>query len=162
MDNKRLLSKKIFCWLLCLTMFNLQLVANPTTFDDDKPIESYNTEYAQEFNLTAGWDRFLFYGQWNTLQSSIFGASDISTGALQFQWIKKRVICSKKKYTQPYVFQTDFDYSNGSNRGGIVIRIQSLSESIQEPNSDPGFNREGIAFYPTTDGASMIVQFSGR
>jgi hypothetical protein len=154
------LSASILTFVFAIVVF--PLFAQPTSFDDDKSLVSYDTLYAQEFNPTAGWDRFKFYGQWNTLMPSVFNASDISTGALQFQWIEKRVICSRKKYAQPYLFETDFDYSTGSNRGGIVIRIQGLTETIQQPDSDPGFNSEGIAFYPTTDGSSMIVQFSGE
>ena len=42
-----------------------------------------------------------------------------------------------------------------------MLRVGPLNESIQDPGVDPGFNREGIAFYPTPDGGSMIVQFSG-
>lgn len=127
---------------------------------DERPAATYDAEYSQEFNYTAGWDRFTFYDQWNTLETANFNASDISTGALQFQWIPKRIICSKRKYIQPYVFEADMDYSVGSNRGGVVIRIAAFSDNIQEPESDPGFNREGIAFYPAVDGLSMIVQFS--
>lgn len=141
--------------------FLLQSVAFAQTWDE-RPTTSYDSQYSQEFNPSAGWDRFKFYGQWNALQSSIFNASDISTGALQFKWIEKRVICSKNKYVAPYILEANIDYSGGSNRAGVVIRIQSLSESIQEPDSDPGFNREGIAFYSTSDGSSMIVQFSGE
>ncbi len=129
---------------------------------DERPTATYDSEYSQEFNPTVGWNGLKFYGQWNTLMPSIFNAGDISTGALQFQWIEKRVICSKKKYAQPYIFETDIDYSTGSNRAGVIIRIAALAESIQEPDHDPGFNREGIAFYPTEDGDSLIVQFSGE
>ncbi len=141
------------------------LLLNSTVYAqswDNRPESSYDAEYTQKFNQNVGWDRFKFYGQWDALQSDIFNASDISTGALQFQWIKKRVICSKDKYTTPYVLEADLDYTGGTNRAGVVIRIQSLSESIQEPDSDPGFNREGIALYPTSNGSSMIVQFSGE
>ena len=129
---------------------------------DERPTATYDSEYAQEFNPEAGWDRFEFPGQWNTIPQDNFNASDITDGALQFQWKEKRVICSKRKYVQPYVFETEIDYSDGSNRGGVVIRIVAKSESIQEPDTDPGFNREGIAFYPTDDGSEMIVQFSGE
>ncbi|MGC9352413.1 MAG: hypothetical protein ACP5D9_01165, partial [Mariniphaga sp.] len=126
--------------------FLLQSVAFAQTWDE-RPTTSYDSQYAQEFNPNTGWDRFQFYGQWNTLRPGVFNASDISSGALQFKWIEKRVICSRTKYATPYILEADLDYNGGSNRGGVVIRIQSLSESIQEPDSDPGFNREGIAFY---------------
>lgn len=134
--------------------------AQPASFDGDKPEVIYDTLYAQEFNPAEGWDRFRFYGQWSTYMSNIFSASDIADGYLKFKWIEKRVICSRDKYEQPYVFQADYDYATGSNRAGMVIRIGAMTESIQEPESDPGFNREGIAFYPALDGDSMIVQFS--
>jgi len=129
---------------------------------DERPAASYEVSYAQAFNPTAGWDRFKFYGQWNALMPGVFNAGDISSGALQFFWLQTRVICSKKKYAWPYVFEADIDYQAGSNRAGLVIRIAALAESIQEPDFDPGFNREGIAFYPGSDGLSMIVQFSGQ
>ncbi|HKK62430.1 MAG TPA: hypothetical protein VJ951_07715, partial [Bacteroidales bacterium] len=128
---------------------------------DERPEATYDLYYAQEFNSVVGWDDLSFYGQWNSLSTKVFNENDVSTGALKFKWIEKRAICSKKQYAHPYVFETEMDYSTGSNRGGMVIRIAALSENIQEPVSDPGFNREGIAFYPTTDGSAMIVQFSG-
>jgi len=145
--------------LLCLLSV-LSVDAQITSFDGDKPEATFNTEYRQAFNLTEGWDNPKFYSQWSTLAPYTFFATDISSGYLQFKWIEKRVICSKKVYKQPYVLETDIDYSAGSNRGGVVIRGR-FGESLQEPNTDPGFNREGIAFYPSTDGSSMTVQFSG-
>ncbi|MCP4311340.1 MAG: T9SS type A sorting domain-containing protein [Bacteroidetes bacterium] len=153
------MKKQIHLFLLLLLGTGIGI--NAQTWDE-RPVASYEAEYVQAFNPTEGWDRFKFYGQWNTLMPSVFNAGDISSGALQFQWIEKRVICSKKKYGQRYVFEADIDYLVGSNRAGIVIRIVALVESIQEPDHDPGFNREGIAFYPASDGLSMIVQFSGQ
>ncbi|MEN8156746.1 MAG: PA14 domain-containing protein [Bacteroidota bacterium] len=121
---------------------------------------TYNTEYAQDFNMTAGWDHGKFYRQWRSIPQYSFNVTDIASGYLQFVWIPKRIICSSKALDPPYVLETDIDYSAGSNRGGVVIRAVAY-ESLQEPDSDPGFNREGVAFYPSADGASMIVQFSG-
>ncbi|MDF1576684.1 MAG: T9SS type A sorting domain-containing protein [Bacteroidales bacterium] len=157
--------KTSFSRILVLTsmiFIAAQAVSQPGSFDGDKPVFAYDTFYSQEFNPTAGWDRFRFYGQWSTLMPNIFFAADISDGYLKFKWIEKRVICSREKYEQPYIFQADYDYATASNRAGMVIRIQSKTESIQEPESDPGFNREGIAFYPSKDGNYMIVQFSGE
>ena len=147
-------------FLILSTWFGFQATAQAPSFDSDKPDTSYNTIYSQAFNSTEGWNQTKFYSQWSTLGSNVFLAADISSGYLQFKWIEKRVICSKKIYTQPYVLETDIDYSTGSNRGGVVIRGR-FSESLQEPNMDPGFNREGIAFYPSVNGSSMVVQFSG-
>ncbi len=159
----KVLSIRFFKYSICsiCLVFTINYVkSQPASFDGDKPVVSYDTLYSQEFNPAAGWDRFKFYGQWNALMPSIFSAADITDGYLKFKWIEKRVICSRKKYEQPYIFEADYEYATSSNRAGMVIRIQGLSESIQEPESDPGFNREGIALYPTPDGDSMIVQFS--
>ena len=149
----------LFCLILS-SWIGLSANAQVPAFDSDKPAVSFNSEYGQTFNTTEGWNNPKFYNQWSTLVPYTFFASDISSGYLQFKWIEKRVICSKKVYSQPNVFETEIDYAAGSNRGGVVIRGR-FGESLQEPNTDPGFNREGIAFYPTLDGSSMTVQFSG-
>ncbi len=151
----------LFCWIIFIALLTPSLTAQITSFDGDKAPISYNAQYAQEFNPAVGWDHIKFYGQWSSLTPYTFYPSDISSGYLQFVWIGKRVLCSKKAYSQPYTIETDIDYSAGANRGGVVIRIKNLTESVQEPVSDPGFNRDGIAFYPSSDGSSMIVQFSG-
>ena len=138
----------------------LPVSAQVTSFDSDKPITTYSSQYSQTFNT---WDGTLFYGQWNAMEPNIFSASDIAAGYLQFVWIQKRLVCSKTLYVSPYVIQTDMDYSAGSSRGGVVIRANpELPDQLQEPASgDPGFNREGIAFYPALDGSAMTVQFTG-
>ncbi len=135
--------------------------AQVTTFDGDKPAATFNSQYSQTFN--TAWNSTVFYGQWNAMEPNIFTASDIAAGYLQFVWIAKRVIYSKKPYVSPFIIQTDIDYSAGSSRGGVVIRANpGLPDQLQEPASgDPGFNREGIAFYPSLDGTSMTVQFTG-
>ena len=148
--------KKIFTLLFFILVFKLS--SKSQSFDSDKPTATYNTTYSQSFSTV--WDNVKFYSQWSTLIPNAFYSSDISSGYLQFKWIEKRVMCSKKIYNQPYVLETDIDYATGSNRGGVVIRGR-FYESLQEPNSDPGFNRVGIAFYPSSSGTSMIVQFSG-
>ncbi|MDX9749050.1 MAG: PA14 domain-containing protein [Paludibacter sp.] len=131
-------------------------------FDNDKPTATFDSFYSQHFNLTAGWDDMKFYRQWNATMPRIFTAKDIAKGALEFYWIEKRIICSKLPYTPPYLFESIVDYAAGSNRGGVVIRIEANSDKIQEPHhGDPGFNSEGIAFYPSPDGSKMIMQFTG-
>ena len=151
---------------ICLLAGSLNVLsafAQAPTIDSDKPNATYNTEYNQNFNNTEGWNYTRFYGQWNAMEQNIFTASDIASGYLQFSWIHKRLICSKTKYNTPYIIQTEIDYSAGSNRGGVVIRANPLApDQLQEPaGGDPGFNREGIAFYPSPDGTAMIVQTSG-
>ena len=160
MKRKIFYLKIIVFSLIFSTCISFRANAQAPSFDSDKSAASYNTFYGQAFNPAEGWNNVKFYSQWNTLIPNAFSAADISSGYLQFKWIDKRVMCSKKIYTQPYVLETDIDYSTGSNRGGVVIRGR-FTESLQEPNTDPGFNREGIAFYPSADGTSMIVQFSG-
>lgn len=132
-------------------------------FDNDKPQKSFNNNYMLDF---LSWDNATFYSQWDAQQPNIFSATDITEGYLKFQWIAKRIICSKKSFQSPYVLETDIDYAGGTNRGGIVVRANVINatniEYLQEPNTnEPGFNREGIAFYPSADGLSMIIQFSG-
>ena len=155
---------RLFTFCVLAGLLNvLSAVAQAPSFDGDKPGAVYNTEYIQNFNPEEGWNYAKFYGQWNAMEQNIFTASDIASGYLQFSWIHKRLICSKIKYNTPYIIQTEIDYSAGSNRGGVVIRANPFApDQLQEPaGGDPGFNREGIAFYPSTDGTSMIVQTSG-
>jgi len=151
--------------LFSCIMITASLFAEVPAFDEDKPVVTYKSIYTQEFNMTAGWDSVKFYNQWNTRELGAFNPADIALGYLQFVWIGKRVIYSKNLYVSPYKFEAETDYSGGSNRGGLVIRANTSNpatvEHLQEPLSDPGFNHEGIAFYPTDDGMSMIVQFSG-
>lgn len=127
---------------------------------DERPGSSFETTYEQAFNGT--WDGTSFYNQWTTLQANTFNSTDITSGYLKFVWSPKRAIVSKKTMAPPYIFQTDIDYGDGSNRGGVVIRSEVNKDNIQEPpQGDPGFNSEGIAFYPKSDGNAMIVQFTG-
>lgn len=139
----------------------IPLLAQVPEFDNDKPAAAYNNQFSQAFNTT--WDGPKFYSQWDATQANIFTATDITNGYLQFVWIPKRIICSKSPYISPYTIQTDLDYTAGSSRGGIVIRANpNLVDQLQEPVlGDPGFNSEGIAFYPSDDGTKMIVQFTG-
>jgi len=62
------------------------------------------------------------------------------------------------------------DYTAGNNLGGVVIRANVVEialpefEKLQGPNpaiGDPGFNKMGIAFYPSSDWNSMVVQVTG-
>ena len=126
---------------------------------DNRPVTAFENQYSQVF--AGAWDNAAFYSQWDALAPNGFEAADIANGYLQFFWVPKRVICSKSTYAAPYAFETDIDYSAGSHRGGVVLRVGPLNENLQDPGVDPGFNREGIAIYPTIDGAGMIVQLSG-
>jgi len=130
-------------------------------FDSDKPATSFTASYSQVFNT---WNGTVFYNQWDAVDASIFTAADVAGGYLQFVWPAKRILRSKTSYTTPYVFSGVLDWSAGSGRGGMIVRAKATGnlESLQEPAiSDPGFNREGIAFYPSDDGQNMVVQFSG-
>ena len=93
---------------------------------------------------------------------SVFSASDIEKGYFQFVWIDKRILHSKKIYEAPYFLEAEISYAEGSSRAGIVLWVDLPGEAVQEPHhGDPGFNSEGIALYPTEEGDSMIVQFTG-
>lgn len=129
---------------------------------NERPILEMKTMYEQDFT-TKQWDGTIFYNHWNAIQASIFSASDIENGYLQYKWIEKRILQSKEVYSSPYILEATINYEGGSNRGGIVIRTETNpGEKVQEPaQGDPGFNSEGIAFYPTDDGDSLIVQLSG-
>ncbi|RED98342.1 hypothetical protein [Marinoscillum furvescens] len=129
---------------------------------DDRPTQTLNTVYDQDFT-TNQWDETFFYNYWETVDPNIFSASDIENGYLQFQWISKRIIRSKNTLVPPYILVAEIGYGNGSHRGGIVIRVDNnQGERVQEPaEGDPGFNSEGIALYPTENGESLIVQFTG-
>ena len=142
---------------------SIQTAISVPAFDSDKPVAVFSNTYYQEYKTP--WDSTKFYNQWEALVSGAFSAVDVTSGYLQFVWTSKRIIYSKASYVTPYVLETDLDYSTGSNRGGVVIRANVTTDRnadyLQEPLQDPGFNREGIAFYPTVDGLSMNVQFSG-
>jgi len=146
--------------LLFVSILSVSAKTTEPSFDSDKPAASYNNQYSQTFS--AAWDGTMFYNQWSSMEPNIFGASDISAGYLQFAWVPKRIIASKTAYVSPYVVETDIDYNGGSSRGGVVIRANPKTpDQVQEPaGGDPGFNREGIAIYPTLAGDSMIVQFT--
>jgi hypothetical protein len=158
---KTLKKIKTICIAFSLFVF-FSVKAQVPAFDSDKPAATFNSTYTQSFN--THWDNTTFYGQWNSKEVNIFSAPDIASGYLQFVWIQKRVLVSKALYVAPYILQTDIDYAGGSNRGGVIIRVNPATDpdDIQQPASgDPGFNREGIAFYPSEDGSKMIVQFTG-
>ncbi len=152
--------KNLFNTLFIL-LCSLTSLAQVAEFDSDKPVVNYNTEYSQTF--AGAWDGTKFYAQWEAKDQNIFTATDIAGGYLQFVWIPKRIIMSKKFYDSPYVFEIETDYAEGSSRGGVIIRANPEQiDQVQEPaGGDPGFNREGIAFYPTDDGSKMIVQLTG-
>ena len=132
---------------------------------NERPIYSMKTVYEQDFAKNQ-WDGNKFYNQWTAIQSNIFTANDIANGYLQYGWIEKRILRSKVNYSSPYVFEAKIAYGTGSNYGGLVVRAvgNTNGEGVQEPadtGGGDGFNTEGIAFYPTTTGDSLIVQFTG-
>ena len=135
----------------------------PDLLWDNRPATTFVPKYSQVFSTT--WDNTTFYDQWETMEPAKFGADDITNGYLQFVFPAKRIIYSKSIYATPYSIESDMDFSAGSSRAGVVIRAYATdvlnADFIQEPKADPGFNREGIAFYPTDDGLAMNVQFSG-
>lgn len=144
-------------------LYAFSSIAQLPSFDDDKPETTFNAEYHQEFNPEAGWDAATFYGYWHSHDPNIFSAEDIQAGYLQFVWVPKRIIYSKMAHIPPYVMQADISHGQGSHRAGVVIRANPLiPDHLQEPaQGDPGFNSEGIAFYPNLDGSGLIVQFTG-
>jgi len=144
---------------LTLFLFSALFTVHATTFDADKPMIVFNSEYVQSFE-TNTWDDNAFYNQWITVGDRCFSASDITNGYLQFVWVPKRFMISKSAYSKPYIVKSKISYGNSSNRGGLVIRLSELSDNIQEPPADPGFNRMGVAFYPA-DANNYCVQFSG-
>ncbi len=132
---------------------------------NERPAYSMKTVYEQDFT-TNQWDGTKFYNQWFSIVSNIFTATDIANGYLQFEWIEKRILRSKVNYSAPYFLEAKIGYGTGSNYGGIVIRSvgNQGGDGVQEPadtKGGDGFNSEGIAFYPSTTGDSLIVQFSG-
>ena len=150
-----------------LIAFNLltisSIYAEVPAFDSDKPATSFTTSYSQVFNTS--WDGTTFFNQWDMIEPTIpFGATDITSGYLQFTWSDKRVLRSKSTYSTPYVFSTVLDWSAGpTTNGGIIVRSKpnGYMDALQESGNDwAKFNRTGIAFYPTTDGQNMTVQFS--
>ena len=140
--------------------YTLTFQVNPvaSAFDNDKPARSFIDNYAQTIN--AAMDFTTFNTQWQSVDAVTAG--DVAAGYLQFKWVEKRIIGSRNAYTTPYTLETEIEYGSASNRGGVVIRLDAITEDIQETASgDPGFNRDGIAFYPSFDGSAMIVQFTG-
>jgi len=131
------------------------------SFDSDKPTKSFNTEYYQSF--ITNWDSTSFYNQWDIADPlAKYDASDMAQGYLQLEWIYKRVLISKVPFYPPYIIQTQIEYPTTSNQGGVVLRANPTEpDQVQVAQGGPGFNSEGIAFYPTSDGLNMIVQFSG-
>ena len=152
---------KKYVFIALNLLFFMSIYAEVPAFDSDKPATTFTTSYSQAFNTT--WDGSTFYNQWDTEGANCFSAADITSGYLQFFWTTKTIMRSKTVYSTPYVFSAVLDWSAGSNRGGIIVRTKALGAiySLQETTAgDPGFNREGIAFYPSADGQNMIVQFS--
>jgi hypothetical protein len=132
-----------------------------TSFDSDKPLQIFNTTYYQSFNTP--WDSTTFFTQWDVVDPlASFNAKDIANGYLQFEWVFKRVIISKVPFYPPYSLQTEIEYPVSASQGGVVLRANPVDpDQVQVAQGGPGFNSEGIAFYPSYDGLNMIVQFTG-
>lgn len=122
---------------------------------DERPGTDFSSVYLGDFTQGV-WDQTAFDNQWQQVES--FYANHIAGGYLSFIWTSRRIICSSTKYSIPYAVEGRISYGSSSNRGGMVIRAK-MTEGLQEPPSDPGFNTEAIAFYPA-DGNTMIIQFT--
>jgi len=128
---------------------------------DRRPVTTMSTQYNQILNPAM--DFTTFNNQWKTVDF-VLAPSDVASGFFQFELPTKRMMLSKKVYSSPNIFESDIQWNSTSSYGGLVIRIDTATavENVQEPaTGDPGFNKEGIAFYPSEDGQSMIVQFTG-
>ncbi len=69
--------KQLFLLLVCMLSLTFSLQAQTW---DERPEASYDKEYSQVFNPTAGWNGVIFYDQWNTTQQRIFNAIATMTG----------------------------------------------------------------------------------
>ena len=143
-----------------LTVFSAS--AEVPAFDSDKPVTTVTDNYVQAY--IAGTDINALLTHWEFVD--YVTADNFAAGYMQFVWSGTRILISNTSYSTPYSLETDIEYGpfegSTSNRGGVVIRLDAKSDNIQDPaDGDPGFNRDGIAFYPTTDGTNMIVQFTG-
>jgi len=130
---------------------------------DLKPSVGFTLQYEQDF--TGGtWDDTAFYNQWDAQDANSFGAADIAEGYLKYVFAPKRILQSKAEYDTPYSVEAEMMLFGGSNRGGLVLRVGQPGniDELQEPvnNVNPGFNRKGIAIYPSPDGTEMVVQFT--
>jgi hypothetical protein len=141
---------------------NTDRIAMVDNVCDLRPSTSFTSQYEQDF--TGGtWDDTAFYNQWDAQEANAFGAVDIADGYLKYVWPGKRVLQSIAEYDTPYRVEAEMMLFGGSNRGGLVLRAGPAGgiDEIQEPaTGDPGFNRKGIAIYPSSDGTEMVVQFT--
>jgi len=159
--NNSFRKARVICVAISLlTVFSAN--AEVPAFDSDKPVTNISTSYSQVFNT---WDGATFFNQWDMVEPTIpFSATDVAGGYLQFAWPEKRVLRSKSTYSTPYVFSTVLDWSAGpTTNGGVIVRAKpdGNMDHLQEPGNDWGkMNMMGIAFYPTSDGQNLTVQFS--
>lgn len=138
--------------------------STPTAFENGKPVVNFTTDYSEMYNTT--WDNTKFYNQWDMIDPNTpFAASTITSDFLQFEWPARRVIRSKATYPQPYIFETDVDYTYTTDNGGMVLRAKADGnlDDLQTPADYPSvmFNRAGIALYPYFDGSKWTIQFNG-
>ena len=85
------------------------IIATPSSFLtgtwDQRPTTSFSTSYNQNFSTT--WDanfNAIFQGQWTTVDA--FGATNVSTGALNFLWAARRILATKQ-LSIPYTITAD-------------------------------------------------------
>lgn len=147
---------KTFCIFFAI-LFSLQVSAT-SPFDSDKPATTFVTAYSQTFN--TAWDGFTFNKQWDMLTT--FVAADIQSGYLKFTATKRNLL-SKLPIQASYIITADIDYADGSNLGGVVIRGEQTNIAPNTFSNALGsvFCRDGIAFFPSADGANMTVHFTG-
>lgn len=144
---------------------NTERIAMVDNVCDLSPETAFTPLYEQDFTGgSATWNDTAFYNQWDAQDANIFGAADIADGYLKYVWPSKRILQSKAEYDTPYRIEAEMMLAGGSNRGGLVLRVGPTGgiDELQEPaTGDPGFNRKGIAIYPSSDGSNMVVQFTG-
>jgi peptidoglycan/xylan/chitin deacetylase (PgdA/CDA1 family) len=145
-----------------LRLFNVA-IKTVRTFDENKPVTTYTSTYNQAFST---WDGDALFNQWNQFlpeDTNKFTAADVVNGYLQFAGSTKSILYSKMSFSYHYTFSAKIGYGSASNNGGLVVRLSDLIKPDEAKNSSAvgsGFNRAGIAFYPSTDGTSMNIKFS--
>lgn len=129
-------------------------------------VDNYNQTFDASFIPNAGTTFPAFLTQWQSLGAAD-GSELQSSGEnhyFQFSWPAKRILISNLQYVAPYRFTAKIDYSGGGTHGAMIVRAATNGnpDDLQETSAgDPGFNRAGIAFYPTEDGAGLNIKFSG-
>lgn len=129
-------------------------------------VDNYNQVFDASFIPNAATTFPAFVTQWQAIGAVNGTEIQSSEGNtyFQFAWPEKRILISNLQYVAPYVFTAKIDYSAGGSHGGMIIRAPSNGnpDDLQETSAgDPGFNRAGIAFFPTDTGNEINLKFSG-